>query len=405
MSTETAEQVGPAGPVGSAASAGPDITPGLANALAGVTAAVVVGEPTVAALHAIATARAVARTRVVTIVDLIGDVAALRALAADDDPHGVADCFVYGISPKAVTRPTRASDRLFVIPGGSESLAHESVLPSTRWGRLINEYRLAGALLLFVAAVRTPGLPELIAQTDGVIAVGAVESLLPRDARILATASDASNRRRPARRAVVPAPRTAIWRQRSAAAVAAAIVVAAGIWMWAARPTHRAVLVPAAAAGQVATPPVPVADTLVAAFARRVGTAPTYKEALTWLRTDQSALTAKTIVPVVAPGGSKSFALIAGAYHDRAAAGTDSTVVQVPFALLLGDSLSADSSKARVARYVARGIPAYALRDANGAISIYAGAFESADDATPLATSLRAAGLSPKVVQRAGWSL
>jgi hypothetical protein len=403
VSTETAEQVGPAGPVGSV---DPAVTPGLPSALATVTAAVVVGEPTVAALHAIATARAVARTRVVTIVDLIGDVAALRALAADDDPHGVADCFVYGISPKAVTRPTRASERLFVIPGGSESLAHESVLPSTRWARLINEYRQAGALLLFVAAVRTPGLPELIAQTDGVIAVGAVESLLPRDARILATASDASNRRRPARRAVVPAPRTAIWRQRSAAAVAAAIVVAAGIWMWTARPTHRAVLVPAAAAGQVATPlPAPAADTLAAAFARRVGTAPTYKAALTWLRNEQPTLAAKTIVPVVAADGAKSFALIAGAYHDRTSAGADSTVVQVPFALLLADSLSADSSKAQVTRYVARGIPAYALRDANGAISIYAGAFESADDATPLATSLRAAGLAPKVVQRAGWPL
>jgi hypothetical protein len=398
VSTETVNHVGAAGPVAS---------------LAGVTAAVVVGEPTAAALHAIATARAIARTRVVTIVDLIGDVAALRALAADDDPHGVADCFVYGISPKAVTRPTRASERLFVIPGGSESLAHESVLPSTRWGRLINEYRLAGALLLFVAAVRTPGLPELIAQTDGVIAVGAVETMLPRDARILATASDASNRRRPPRRAAAPPPRATIWRQRSAAAVAAAIVVAAGIWMWTARPTHRGLLVPAAAAGQVVTPPAaptPPAsttptDTLVAAFAQRVGTAPTYKDALVWLRREQPTLAAATIVPLIAPDGSKRFALIAGAYHDRAAAGADSAVVEVPFALLLADSLSADSSTAQVKRYIGRGIPAYALRDANGTRSIFAGAFQSADDAAPLATSLRAAGLSPKVVQRAGWPL
>jgi len=54
-------------------------------ALRDVSAAVVIGEQAVTtALVAIGAARGVARSRVVTIVDLIGDVPALRALAADE---------------------------------------------------------------------------------------------------------------------------------------------------------------------------------------------------------------------------------------------------------------------------------------------------------------------------------
>lgn len=398
----------------------PAVMPGLSTALAGVTAAVVVGEPTAAALHAIATARSVARTRVVTIVDLIGDVAALRALSADDDPHGVADCFVYGISPKAVTRATRASERLFVIPGGSEPMAHQAVLSNTRWGRLINEYRLAGALLLFVAAVRTPGLAELIAQTDGVIAVGAIDALLPRSARILATAADTPGRRRAPRPASAPAPRGGIWRQRSAAAIAAAIVVAAGVWMWTARPTHQFVLVPSRPASQsVASAashtdtvtstaqlaPAAVVDSGQVGFARQIATMPRYADALLRLRHDRATLPAATIVPVVSPDGSRSFVLLAGAYRDSASAAGGGAVVHVPLALLLANGLSADSADARVRRYIARGIPAYALRAADGGVSVYAGAFQSADDAAPLSASLRAAGLTPRIANRTGQPL
>src|SRR5580700_7135376 len=71
------------------------------------TAVVVTGQDAVAtASAALDLARAEARQRAVTVVDLIGDAAPMHNAVASPDAHGVADCFAYGVSFGAVTRPT-----------------------------------------------------------------------------------------------------------------------------------------------------------------------------------------------------------------------------------------------------------------------------------------------------------
>jgi hypothetical protein len=404
-------------------------------ALRGVSAAVVIGEQAVTtALVAIGAARGVARTRVVTIVDLIGDVPALRALSADDDPHGVADCFVYGISPKAVTRRTHADDRLFVIPGGSEPLDHRTMVPSDRWGRLVAEYRAAGALLLFVAAVRTPGLAELISQTDGVIAVGEIDALVPPGARVLATAQRPSRAHARVSRTSGQTRRRNAWRLPTAIGVAAAAVIAATTWVMlgrsasqqgalaAARPSDTIASTSSAQLGPPSsTSPAPAsrptestggvagatdgavdpADSGNAvAYTRLVATLPRYADALRLLRRQHTTLEAATIAPLADTGGVLHYALLAGAFNDSATAGT--TAVHAPLALVLKRDLTADSAVTVVEHYLARGIPAYALAHPDGHATVYAGAFDDARAAHALTASLRAAGLTPVLAYRTG---
>jgi hypothetical protein len=55
-----------------------------------------------------------------------------------------------------------------------------------------------------------------------------------------------------------------------------------------------------------------------------------------------------------------------------------------------------------VRQYLARGIPAYALLQDDGSATIYAGAFDSAEQAALLIPSLRAAGIEPTLSYRLG---
>jgi hypothetical protein len=391
---------------------------GVTEALADVTSATVVGESSPGtALAAIAAGRAMARNRIVTIVDLIGDVAPLRALAEDDDPHGVSDCFEYGISPKAVTRRTHANEQMFVISGGTEPIDYARVLPSERWAKLIAEYQKAGALLLFVAVARSPGLADLIARTDGVIAVGAVEGHLPAGVTILANATPPP-RRIVARRSDEENDAGSRWGRRIAVVAAAAIIAFAAWLVVSPRHTAQAVAaapprpdtVTTAASAQLGTPvPGPAEHAPGSAeFALRASTAPTYAAALRLVRDSAiSAIGPATVVPVGDSNGTTRFEVIAGAYEDSggaeaAVAAHGGTVVHVPLALRLADSLPTDSARALAAQFVKRGVPAYSLEFSKGLAAVYAGAFAAGDDALPLITSLRRAGLNPVLVLRTG---
>jgi hypothetical protein len=402
---------------------------GVTEALSDVTSAVVVGESSPGtALAAIAAARAMARNRIVTIVDLIGDVPPLRALAETDDPHGVADCFEYGISPKAVTRRTHANAQMFVISGGTEPIDYARVLPSLRWGKLIAEYNKAGALILFVVVARSPGLADLIEQTDGVIAVGAVEGHLPAGVHVLANATP------PPRRIV--APRLDEEEQSSRIGLRMAVVLSLAAVLafaaWLGFTPRRASRVATASAAPAA--PIPVAsatrvDTVTtsasaqlappvagpaahapgsAEFALRATTTPTYAAALRLLRDSAvRALGPATVVPLADSAGTLRYEVVAGAFADSASAESavaahGGMAIHVPLALRLADSLPTDSARALAARYVARGIPAYSLEIGTGLSAVYAGAFSTGDDAQPLSASLHRAGLAPVLVLRTG---
>jgi hypothetical protein len=132
---------------------------------------------------------------------------------------------------------------------------------------------------------------------------------------------------------------------------------------------------------------------------------------------DNTTLSAATISPVVlGTDGGTWYKVIAGAYTQRAGAeylratlrqgGTiddeAGVVAQAPYAFRLEHDLGADAAKARVVRYVARGVPAYALLDESSRASVYVGAFASPDQAIILLAELRAAGFQPQLAYRVG---
>lgn len=124
-----------------------------------------------AALVALGVARAEAATRRVAVIDLAGDVPPLRELVTDEDPHGVVDTILHGVSLARVSRQVDDAGHMFVIPTGTQP-PDEFVVGHTRWQRLRATFRETHALALVVASRGTPALDSLAAKADGVIVVG-----------------------------------------------------------------------------------------------------------------------------------------------------------------------------------------------------------------------------------------
>ena len=77
-------------------------------------------------------------------------------------------------------------------------------------------------------------------------------------------------------------------------------------------------------------------------------------------------------------------------------------VVRTPYALLI-DSAAAGRPSELVRKYPqARKWGSYVLAQPDGALKLYAGAFERPDDAAALMQTLRALNLSPTLVYRTG---
>jgi len=74
----------------------------------------------------------------------------------------------------------------------------------------------------------------------------------------------------------------------------------------------------------------------------------------------------------------------------------------VPFALRLEAGVGVGVVSARVAEYTKRGLMPYALQQVDGSATLYIGAFETPVQATSLADSLRALGITPVLVYRTG---
>jgi hypothetical protein len=64
--------------------------------------------------------------------------------------------------------------------------------------------------------------------------------------------------------------------------------------------------------------------------------------------------------------------------------------------------VSREAAKALASGYAGRGIPVYALLQADGSAQLYAGAFDTPERASLLAATLRTAGITPTVVYRTG---
>jgi hypothetical protein len=297
-----------------------------------------------------------------------------------------------------------------------------------------------GALLLLVTRSDSPGLAELVEQLDGAVLVKDPELTSAPSALIIARVAG------PTRTLKIPlllrSAGAATWPRRKwlYPGIAAFVILLAGavalllvIGKSAARQT--AALKPTAPAIVRASPPPPIpADSVrvappanptdsagASAFAVLVVIANTPGGANLQLRKD-SLLPSITLAPV--PIGAERttwYRVIAGAYTRRDQADSlllalrksrtlpnDSAgnVLKVPLALLV-DSVPTQGGieravRAAVNKYLARGVPVYALMQNEGGALLYAGAFERAEQSAELTRTLRGAGLNPVLAYRIG---
>jgi hypothetical protein len=437
----------------------------LAPLLEGEYAAVIAGpDEGVAAAIALEIARVHGATRRVAIADLVGDSPPLgEAVGAgpDDDPHGISDSFLYGVSLNRIARPVDEAGTVFVLPSGTEGVALEPVYRNERWRRLAAGFQQVGALLLVVAVRDVPGFDALCQYVGAYLPVGEATAPLLADVRVLWKEPPA------------PAPETLrkVERARSKAAVDAsqrrsrlfagiaivAAMVLAALWAWPALEarffpaptesppggpgtvTERAdgtlrdagdeppVLVPPAPplaatdTGPATTTrgPLPVINpgdsARAAAFAVYLVLANTLAEA------EPSPLVARLGAVATSPvrvdrASPAWYRVTVGAGADSGEAATllqrlrqagqvgDSagSIIRVPFALRLAEGLAVDSAPLAIDAWRRRGVRAYALRQTDGRVTVYTGAFQTPAQAGLLADSLQSAGITPALAFRTG---
>ena len=113
---------------------------------------------------------------------------------------------------------------------------------------------------------------------------------------------------------------------------------------------------------------------------------------------------------------SRFYLLLAGAYPSRASA--ESALVRLrvqgtlardfgsvdryPLAFLVDPAVSPRDAPARLNRYHARGLPVYALRQPNGSVKLYFGAYANPEQASLAVPQVREAGIRPLLVYRIG---
>ena len=212
--------------------------------------------------------------------------------------------------------------------------------------------------------------------------------------------------------------RESIWRALAAmAATQLAAAAMAPVAVGAPAPPGPAIPVRADTVALV-EPSTPADANMTAYFAVEVVAANTLPGANSVLRenAESAPLPAGTIAPVQLGGGSLWYKVVVGAWHDRAGAETllvewrekgivqrnAGAVVRVPYALLLADAVPQAQIAAEIDMWRGRGITAYALLQDDGSVRLFAGAFETAAQAAPLAASVRDAGVGAVLAFRTG---
>ena len=411
-------------------------------------AVVIVGDDaTATAKVALGVGRAQATRRRVVVGDLLGEAAPFQALIESDDPHGLSDSFEYGISLGKVTHEVHGAGRLAIVPSGTAPIDYGRLLVDPRWPRIAATFRETGGLLVLAAPGDVPGLDRLVAATDGAVLVGdTLPARLPAT-RVVRTIREPRPRHSGRRSgAAVVAATVRSWYQRRLIGAAAGVtltLVLAGFGVWIAqRPLDHSVQRPITppdssrnptgvlgsgasmvAAGSVAgpvrapaPPPANPRDSASAsAWSVELKSFATQAGAVMELEAQQSVLPAATFAPMV-DGDVRWFPLIGGAYPDSAGAAALLTTLRAhgmlrtnwgqvkrrPLALMVVQRVDADTASAAVTGFVERGLPVYALRQADGSATLYAGAFETPEQARLLADALRASGLTPTLVYRTG---
>lgn len=418
---------------------------------------VVLGEDIDAtALVALGLARAQSARRRVAVGDLLGEAPPLQRLVEGDDPHGLVDSFLFGVSLNRIARPVPDAGELFILPSGSQPIDYDEMLPNARWRRLASGFREVGALLVLVAPASAPAIEQLVEATDGAILVGdavppqlpvaqVIASVKPRPrAALVQVAPEPAAAEQPGRRRFPRVP----WPAAVGGALAASLLAAAGFWL-ASRPFDRSYTPPGiarmhehttpdSAAGAAITPaPDTVSQTVDATEVPEVAdpadSARAAAYTVSWLKLnsqpgammrlerDGTGIPAGTFAPI-AVNGAPWYELRMGAYAARADADAllatmrgsellpadQGVVIRAPFAFVIDSASSESAMKKVVATYVARQLPAYALRLAPRSRPggygwrVYVGAFTTPIEASLYAKMLRDDGITPVLVYRIG---
>ena len=422
---------------------------------------VVGGDPEATAEVALGIARVQAAHRRVAVADLLGGSPALEALVSSDDPHGIVDSFLFGVSLNRVAHRVPDSGELFIIPSGTSPIDYEDIFGNTRWRRLAAGFREVGALLLVVAPVDAANLVDLVFATDGAVIVGdtvpgdipvaqTVGWLRPRRSGLTSVAGSAPL-------AVVEAARVKPRAEHRLLAGAAGLLLTLGVGalaLWFAYRPYASERPPRIGAKPSASPLASKLTPDSAAIAARADSArrdslargltlpasdsfplltatnaSDSSAAAAWaVRLEQTNTKSGAILDLrqrfeTVPAGTygfdlrtRFFLLVAGAYSTRSAA--ESLLVQLrnhrilapgmgsvtalPFAFMVQADVAVADVPARLARFAARGQPVYALRQANGGANLYFGAYESAQQAALAVPTVEEAGLTPTLVYRIG---
>jgi len=446
-------------------------------------AIVVVGADAVATAQvAVGIGRVQGERRRVAIADLLGESPPLQSLVHADDPHGIVDSFMYGVSLNRIAYPVDGAGELFVMPSGTEPIDYEELFVNSRWRRLAAGFREVGALLILAAPAGAPHLRQLVDTTDGAVLVGdevpgelpvsqALGWVRPRRHAPITLAAEPSYetptepvettyRRtpievnlippRPTRRSVAP---------RVGGVLITLLLLLTGFWFarrpfasdgkaWlgvkpgtpaAAKATGGTLQLDSVARAEQAVRDSAMRDSVASAAALAVlpdsfpmlapanPTDSTTASAFAVVLENTNGLTGAIVdmrskYPKV-PAGSyaldlrtRYYKLVAGAYPTRA--GADSLlaelrarkvlavgfggVVVLPYAFLVDTNVAADEVGPRLARAAARAQPVYALRQANGTVNFYFGAYENPQEASLAVPAARRAGLAPTLVYRMG---
>ena len=426
-------------------------------------AIVVVGtDPIATAETALGIARVQAVHRRVALGDLIGEAPPIQALVRSEDPHGVVDSFLYGVSLSKIAQPVPDSGELFVMPTGIGPVDYEELFGNDRWRRLIAGFREVGALLVIAAPATAPMIHALVDVSDGAVIVGDVVPAEVAVAQSLAwvrprrTAAPPSSADGERAGSTAPAPtdipvvREEPNRVPRLVAAAVAFLLLAGLAYWGMgvysqrRAVQRAT---ADSASAVAAARVRVTDSVARvrrdSIARdsleRLGadSFPVYSPANP---SDSAAAVGYSILlskyntksgaildlfgrfsrlPASTYGmetPSRFYLLLAGAFPSRAAAesllvrlrvqGTLArdfgSVDRYPLAFLVDSAVTAREAPARLTRYHARGLPVYGLRQPNGSVRLFFGAYANPEQASLAVPQVREAGMRPLLMYRTG---
>jgi hypothetical protein len=365
-----------------------------------------------------------------------------------DDPHGLVDSFLYGVSLSRIAYAVPDSGQLFVMPSGTEPPDYGDILPNPRWHRLTAGFREVGALLVLAAPASAPHIEDLVAATDGAILIGDV---VPSNLPVVRVIS--SVRETPAKGVETPEPASVVvpkrrWPSKRVGMMAGlgltfALAVLAG-WL-ATRPFVRdprhaprsadttkgvaatttvrpdTAVVPS---GETA-PVTPLTTAVVqnpadsaeaAAYGIELMAMNTQAGAILKLQQDGKDLPAATFAPVPDAQGSPWYKVITGAAVERAGADSllaelrkrkvvdaaSGTVVRLPFAIRIDSGLPPAAMPELIGMNRDRGIPAYALRQEDGKYWLLVGAFASIDQAQTYLETLRASTTQPVLVYRKG---